>query len=76
MQQWIERSRTDAIAMAPQLLHHRQAEDGFLHGVQKHMDSNETGKEIARMIRHRIHYTAISRNLRRATACLLSKFDI
>jgi len=49
VQQWVERPRSDVIAMVLQLLHHRQSEYRLVSGVQEHMDANESGKEVPLM---------------------------
>ena len=49
VEQWVERSWSDAIAMVLQFLHHRQSEYRLVSGVQEHMDANESGKEVPLM---------------------------
>jgi len=40
VKQWIESPRPDAISMAPQLLHHGQAEYGFVCRMHQNVDSD------------------------------------
>ncbi len=42
VQKRIERAGADAIAVMRELLHHGQSEDGLVHGVQQHVDADET----------------------------------
>jgi hypothetical protein len=58
MQERIKSARPDAIAVMRKLFHHRQAEDGLLAGMHKHMHANEAVIEFPRVVRHRIQYTA------------------
>lgn len=55
----VKRPGSNAIAMLPQLLHHCQTENGFMRGVEKHMDANQAVKEFPLVTVHRNHYTAI-----------------
>ncbi len=78
VEQRIKGSGADAITVVRELLHHGEAEDGLLRGVEQHMDANQPGEEFTAAIVHRIHYTA-ARTTCVATplpSCLLSKFDI
>jgi len=47
VQERVERSRTDAIAVLIQFVHHGEAEDGFMESVHEHMNPDEAGKQIA-----------------------------
>lgn len=68
----VEGSGADAIAVVGELVHHGQAEDGLVRGMDQHMDANEAVVEFALVTRHRIEYIVT----RACLACLLSKFDI
>lgn len=59
MQQRIERSRPDAVAMVREFFHHGQPEDGLKARVQKHVNADEPVKQFAPLILHRKHYSAV-----------------
>lgn len=44
MQERIQRSRSNAITVMRQLLHHREAEDGLVRSMRQNMDAYETKK--------------------------------
>lgn len=44
VQQRVQRTRTDAIAVMLQLMHHRKPEDGLVRRMQKHVHTNEPVK--------------------------------
>lgn len=46
VQQRIDGSRPDPVAMAPQFLNYTEAEDSLLAGMVQDMNANETGVEI------------------------------
>ena len=52
VKQRIERSRTDAISVVLQLLHHGQSENRLVSSVQEHVDSYETEKKFPLMLWH------------------------
>ncbi len=58
MQQRVEGAGADAVAVVREFFHHRQAKDGFLRGMEQHMDANKAEKEFPSVILHSIHYTA------------------
>jgi hypothetical protein len=47
VQQWVKRARSNAIAVMPKFLHHREAKDRLLTRVQQHVNANETVEEFA-----------------------------
>lgn len=53
MQERIQRSRSNAITVMRQLLHHREAEDGLVRSMRQNMDAYETKKKFSLMIGHR-----------------------
>src|SRR5690348_115607 len=46
VQQWVERSRADAVTMANEFFHHSQAKDGLVQRVHQHVDPDEPGKQV------------------------------
>jgi hypothetical protein len=72
MQEGIEGAGADAIAVVGELVHHGEAEDGLVRGVNQHMDANEAVIEFALVTRHTFEYTVT----RAGAGCLLSKSDI
>jgi hypothetical protein len=56
MKQRIESARTDPISVMLQLLHHPQPEDRLVRSVEKHVNSNETVKELPLVVHHTIEY--------------------
>lgn len=46
VEEWIERSGADAIAMMLQLLHHGEPEQEFVLGVDQNVDANQTCKDF------------------------------
>jgi len=46
VEQGIEGSRTDAVTVVRELLHHREAEDRFVRCVEQDVDPDEPGKEF------------------------------
>jgi len=61
MQERVERTRTNAIAVMRQLLHHGQSEDGFVRRVHEHMNPNEPVKEFLLLLQHKINITPPAR---------------
>src|SRR5579875_1000976 len=77
VQHWIERTRTDAIAVMRQLRHHLHAEDRLLGRMQQHVNADQPIIEFAPMVRHRNEYSAGLREVPCANFLyLLSNFDI
>lgn len=58
MEERVEGSRTDAIAVVGQLLHHGEAEDGLVRRVSEHMDADEAEVEFALMLDHGVYVNA------------------
>lgn len=59
MEKRVESSRTDAVAVVGELVHHGEAEDGLVRGVGQHVDADEAEVEFALMLQHRINSTGI-----------------
>jgi len=49
VQQWVQRPRSNEIAMVLQLLHHRQSKYRLVSSVHEHVDANETVKKLPPM---------------------------
>ncbi len=47
MEQWIQASRTDSVAVPAQLFDHSQPEDRFLDGMMEHMKADQSRIQIA-----------------------------
>jgi len=58
MEQRVEGTGTDPIAVVRELLHHRQAKDGLLCSMEQHVDAYESEEQFPPVILHSIHYTA------------------
>ena len=59
MEKRVESSRTDAVAVVGELVHHGEAEDGLVRDVGQHVDADEAEVEFALMLQHRINSTGI-----------------
>lgn len=57
MEQRIESSGTDAIAVVRQFVHDFEPEDRLLGGVQQHVDANQAMIQVAPKVPHTHHYT-------------------
>lgn len=55
MQKRIERSRTNAISMMLQLLHHGQSKDWLMGGMHKHMNPYEPEEEFPLLFQHKVN---------------------
>jgi hypothetical protein len=55
VQKRIKSSRTNAISVMLQFLHHRQTEDWLVIGMKKHMDPNQSEKKFSLVARHKIN---------------------
>jgi hypothetical protein len=53
MQERVEGSRSDAIPVMRQLLHHGQSKNGFMRRMDEDMNPYKTGKEFPLMTGHR-----------------------
>jgi hypothetical protein len=62
MQEWVESSRSDAIAVVGQLLHHRNAEDRLLRRMYEHVNPYQTEKEFSLVTRHQPNITPLNPN--------------
>lgn len=47
VQQRVESARADAVTVVGEFLHHCQAENGLMRGVQKHVEADQPGVEFA-----------------------------
>jgi hypothetical protein len=72
MQQRIQRTRPDPVAVMRKFLHHRQTENRLMRGVHQHMDANQPVIKFALRSRHTYEYTVIPT----PPPCVLSNFDI
>ena len=55
MQEWVEGSRTNAISMRLQLLHHGQSKDRLVGGMHQHMNPYESEEEFPLLFQHKIN---------------------
>ena len=55
MQEWVEGSRTDAISMMRQLLHHRQAKDWLMGCMHQYMNPYESEEEFPLLFQHNVN---------------------
>ena len=53
VEQRVEGSRADPVSVVFELIHHRQAKDGPVSGVDQHVNSDKAGKEIPLRAFHR-----------------------
>lgn len=58
VQQRVQCAGADAVAVMLQFLHHRQAENRLMPGVQKHVDANQSIEEFTFLIGHKNHYNS------------------
>ena len=49
MEEWIQSSWSNPVAVMLQLLHHGQAKKRLMSGMNQYMDTNESGKEFPLM---------------------------
>jgi hypothetical protein len=49
MEEWIQSSRSNPVTVMLQLLHHGQAKNRLMSGMNQHMDANESGKDFPLM---------------------------
>jgi len=68
----IESAGADPVTVMLELLHHRQAEDRLVRGMDEHVNADEPVKEFPMVIRHILEYISVTF----FSSCLLSKFDI
>lgn len=54
VEQRVESAGADPITMMRKFFHHRHPEDGFVRGMDEHVNANEPVKELPALIRHRI----------------------
>jgi hypothetical protein len=55
VEEGVESSGTDAVAMVGELLHHGEAEDGLMRGMGQHVDADEAEVEFALMLDHGLY---------------------
>jgi hypothetical protein len=58
----IESSRSDAIPVMGQLLHHCESKDGFVGRMDEHMDPYQAEKEFPLVISHRLNIPPVNQN--------------
>jgi len=58
VQERIKSSGANAVAVVREFLHHGESEDGLVHGMQQHVDADETVEEFALLIWHKNKYTS------------------
>jgi hypothetical protein len=61
MQERVERSRANAVAVMRQLLHHGQSKDGLVSRVHQHVHADESGKELSLFLQHKINIPLLVR---------------
>lgn len=69
VQQGVQRSRADAVAVTIEFFHHCQSENGFMQCMYQNVNSDQAGKQIALTARLR------QGRLRGSAVILISNFD-
>jgi len=69
VQQRVESSGADAVAVTAEFLHHGQAEDGLVQRVDQHVNADQPGKQVSRMARLRQWSSDVERYV-------ISNFDV